>query len=185
MAGKNGGRLTRAEAEGVSYKLPDGEQSKVFEEGFRPLRDEPGALLEMLYLAQESFGCLPKAVLGWIAQEAKIPRSEVFSTATFYSLFSLKPEAKYIIRACDCLSCYLNGGKVVLAAIRDAAGIPEGKTASEDSLFSLETVSCLGLCDQSPAIMINQDRYGLLDADKARHIIASLRSKESIKEGNQ
>ena len=141
-------------------------------------------LLEVLHLAQESFGYLSKSVVGWIAQEFKIPRNEVYEAATFYSLFSIKPEAKYVIRICDCLSCYLRGGQGILDAIRDAAGIPEGEAVSHDGLFSLHTVSCLGLCDQAPAMMINQERYGLLTPEKARRIIADLQYQEHIKEGS-
>ena len=183
--GANAGvrRLTRAQAEGVLYKLPDTEQSKIFAERACSLRDEPGALLEVLHLAQECFGYLQKPVLGWIAQEFKIPRSDVYTVATFYSMFSLKPEAKYVISACDCLSCYLQGSEAVLAAIQDAAGIPVGETTSQDGLFSLHTVSCLGLSDQSPVIMINQERYGHLTPEKVHQIIADLRDQESTAKG--
>lgn len=184
MSVKTGARLTRAQAEGRLYELPDSEQSRVFEEGVRSFRHEPGALLEVLHLAQESFGYLPEPVLGWIAQEFKIPRSDVYSAATFYSMFSLKLEAKYVIRVCDCLSCYLQGGEAVLDAIHDAAGIPQDETWSEDSLFSLDTVSCLGLCDQAPVMMINQESYGFLTPEKAHHIISELWNKEHIEDGN-
>ena len=176
--------LTRAQTEGLSYRLPDDEQNKTFKERVRSIDHEPGALLEVLHAAQESFGYLSKPVLGWVAQELKIPRREVYEAATFYSLFSLKREAKYVIRACDCLSCYLNGGEWVLDAVRDAANIPPGETTSQDNLFSLQTVSCLGLCDQSPVMMVNQERYGFLSSEKAHHIITELRSKEGAKESN-
>ena len=178
MNANAGMRLTRAQAEGVLYKLPETEQSEAFKKQVYHLRGEPDVLLEVLHIAQECFGYLPEAVLGWIAQEFKIPRKEVYETATFYSMFSVKPEAKYAISACECLSCYLNGGEAVLEAIRKAANIPDGKMSSEDGLFSLHMVSCLGLCDMAPAIMINKDRYGLLTPEKVNQIISELRSKE-------
>ena len=180
-----GSRVTRAQAEGVLYKLPEDETSKAFAEQVRSLRHEAGILLEVLHQAQECFGYLPKTVLGWIAQELRIPREEVYETATFYSLFSLKPEAKHVIRVCDCLSCYLTGGEAVMAAIRNAAGIPPGETSSPDGLFSIGTVSCLGLCDQAPAMMINRERYGLLTPEKVCQIIADVRRQEKIKEGHE
>ena len=178
------GHLTRAQAEGVTYKLPDDEQSKAFTGKIHALSRESGVLLEVLHLTQETFGCLSKPVLGWIAQELKIPRKEVYEAASFYSLFSLEPQAKYVIRACSCLSCYLNGSEQVSAAIRNTAEIPEGKISSEDGLFSFQTVSCIGLCDQSPAIMINHERYSFLTPEKARDIISELRHKEQTKEEN-
>ena len=184
MAFRIGGHKTRAYAEGVPYELPDSGQSEIFEGKFRSLQHEPGILLESLHLAQESFGYLSKPVLGWIAQELKIPRNEVYATAAFYSLFSLKPEARYVIRLCDCLSCSLQGSETVLDAIRLAADIPEGETLSQDGLFSLHTVSCLGLCEQSPAMMINDERYGLLTPEKAHHIIYNLRSEGQTEEAS-
>jgi len=176
-------RLTRAQAEGRSYALPDNEESRAFQEKFNSIRNEPGVLLEALHLAQETFGYLPKPVSGWIAQELKVPRSEVYATATFYHMFSLKPEAKYVIRVCDCLACYLDGSESLLEAIREAAEIAPGETMSSDGLFSLHRTSCIGLCEQAPAMMINQERYGLLNPEKVRWIISSLRQKEDIKEG--
>ena len=176
-------RLTRAQAEGVLYELPDTEEGKIFAGRVEPFRDEPGALLEILHLAQECFGYLSKPVLGWIAQEFRIPRSDVYTAATFYSMFNLKPEAKYTISVCTCLSCYLLGGEAVLAAILKAAGIPSGKTESQDGLFSIHEVSCLGLCDQSPVIMVNRERHGLLTPKKAEQIIADLRDKEYALKG--
>jgi len=178
MSANAGMRLTRAQAEGVYYKLPESEQSEVFKKQFDQLRDEPAVLLEVLHIAQESFGYLPEPVLGWIAQEFKIPKKEVYEVAAFYSMFSLKSEAKYVIGLCDCLSCYLNGNEAVLEAIRKAANITNGETSSEDGLFSLHMVSCLCLCDMAPVMMINQDRYGLLTPEKAHHIISELRSEE-------
>lgn len=181
MVVKAEARLTRAQAEGRTFALPDNEASQTFQQKFSLLRHEPGALLEALHLAQEAFGYLPKSVLGWLAQELKIPRSQVYTTATFYHLLSLKPEAKYVIRVCDCLSCYLEGGEAVLDAAREAAQIPPGGTSSRDGLFSLHLTSCIGLCEQAPAMMINQERYGLLNPEKVQWIISSLRRKETEK----
>jgi NADH-quinone oxidoreductase subunit E len=175
-------RLTRAQAEGGVYGLPDGEQGRAFEKRIRQLRGERDVLLEALHMAQESFGCLPEAVLGWIAQEFKIPKKEVYEAATFYSMYSLKPASRYVISACDCLSCYLNGGEAVLKAIRKAAIIADGETTSQDGLFTVRLVSCLGLCDLAPVIMINQERYGLLTPQKVHHIISDLLNKETLKE---
>ena len=183
MSAKAEARLTRAQAEGRSYALPDNAESRAFQQKFRSLRHEPGALLEALHLAQEAFGYLPKPVLGWIAQELKIPRNQVYTTATFYHMLSVKPEAKYVIRVCDCLSCYLEGGEAVLNAVSKAAQIPPGETSSNDGLFSLHTTSCIGLCEQAPAMMINQERYGLLNPEKVDWIISSLRRKEGTIEG--
>jgi NADH:ubiquinone oxidoreductase subunit E len=168
----------------MPYRLPDGERGKVFEEQVGTLSKDPACLLEVLHLAQETFGCLTKPVLGWVAQELRIPKSQVYAIATFYSLFALKPQSRYVIRVCDSLSCYLRGDGEVLKAIRDAAHIPDGEVASQDGLFSLSMVSCLGLCDQSPAMMVNQESYGFLTAEKVYHIVSELRRRQRM-EGRQ
>jgi NADH:ubiquinone oxidoreductase subunit E len=171
-------RRTRAESEGILYKLPDIEESRVFEKRIQLLVREPGELLEALHIAQESYGYLPKPVMGWLAQEFKIPRSTVYSTATFYSMYSLVPQAKYVISVCDSLPCHLQGDDIITDAIRDSAGIAADKLTSDDGLFALRAVSCLGLCEQAPAMMINRETYGLLTTEKVRHIIANLRNGE-------
>ncbi len=180
MNSKRGRWLSRAQREGTSYSLPNNYQSQVFEEKFNSLQRDSTELLEVLHLAEESFNYLPKNVLGWVAQELKIPRSQVFTTSTFYTMFSTEPTAKFIIRACDCLSCYLRGSEDVFYEILVTTGIPEGQMTSSDGLFSLQKVSCLGLCDQAPAILINQERYVALTPQKVRQIIADLRSEKKI-----
>ena len=176
-------RITRAQAEGVKFQLPDSENNEIFTRRVLALRDQPGSLLEVLHLAQEYYGYLRKDVMGWISQELKIPRAEVYDTASFYTMFFMKPEAKYVISACDCLSCYLQGSETVWNAIRETAKIPQGEMASSDGLFSMHVVSCLGACEQSPVIMINQERYGYLTPEKAKKIIADLINQEPVMEG--
>ena len=80
MAVEAGNRLTRAQAEGISYKLPEDEQSRIFEKQFHSLKHEPAILLEVLHLAQQSFGYLSQPVLGWLSQQLHIPRSQVLAS---------------------------------------------------------------------------------------------------------
>lgn len=177
MNSRRGRWPSRAEREGISYSLPDNVQSQVFKEKFYSMQRDSTELLEVLHLAEESYNYLPKNVLGWIAQELKIPPSQVYTTSTFYTMFSTEPTAKFVINACDCLSCYLRGSEAVFYEILVAARIPEGKPISSDGLFSIQKVSCLGLCDQAPVISINQERYVSLTPQKVRQIISELRSE--------
>lgn len=172
-------RLTRARAEGRACRLPAGEAAGAFARQVSLLRRDPTCLLEVLRLAQETFGFLSPPVLGWVAQELRMPRSQVYGAATFYSLFCLKEEARYIIRVCDSLSCHLNGGDEIAGAVRRAARIPPAGARSHDGLFLLRSAPCLGLCDLAPAMMVNHRRYGFLTAATAYQVVAELRRREA------
>ena len=167
-------RQTRAQSETVVYHLPPGDVSAKLQQVVDQWREEPGSLIEVLHEAQNSFGGLPKPVLGWIAQELGLPREDVFGVASFYTMFAMEARPRYLLRVCHCLSCHLADSDSIIDAIRDAAGIAPGETTSDDGLFQLETVSCLGLCDQAPAMLVNLERHGNLTPRKAKDILSGL-----------
>ena len=146
-------------------------------------RGRKWGLIPLLQEIQESFGYIPPESIESIAEALDLFPTQVQGVITFYAGFTLKPKGKYVIRVCDCLACYLEGSDSLLEAIREAAGITASETMSSDGLFSLHRTSCIGLCEQAPAMMINQERYGLLNPEKVSWIISSLRQKENMKEG--
>lgn len=97
--------------------------------------------------------------------------------ATFYSQFRLTPIGKYLIMACQGTACHVNGSERVSAAVSEYLGIESGET-TEDGLFTLENVACLGCCSLAPVIMINGEAFGNLTPDKAISILKNLREKE-------
>jgi NADH-quinone oxidoreductase E subunit len=120
-----------------------------------------GALIPVLQEAQHAYGFLPKDVIGRIAENLKIPVSQVFGVVTFYSQFHMNPRGRNIIRVCQGTACHVRGAKGVLKALEDELHIIPGQTTADDR-FTLETVACLGACGLAPVMMINDDTHGRL-----------------------
>ena len=133
-------------------------------------RDRPDMLMLVLIRVQAIVPALSKAVVTVIAREMNIPRNQVYSFVTFYAMLSVKPQGRYIIRMCKSAPCHVHGAKEVVDAIRDLLHLEIGET-SEDGRFTLEYCPCLGLCENSPAIMINDRAYSNLTPERARDII--------------
>ena len=118
-----------------------------------------GALVPVLQRINADYNYLPEPVLRYTSKRLKIPVNDIYRLATFYNAFSLKPKGKNIIKVCMGTSCYVKGGKNVLSTMQKKLGIKVGEN-TEDLNFSLETVSCIGCCGQSPVISINDDIHG-------------------------
>ncbi len=128
------------------------------------------ALLPCLHIAQEKYGYVPEEIILFLAQKLGIPKVKVYSVVTFYSMFSLKKHGKFVIYICVSLPCYLNGSREILEIIKKELNVEIYQTTS-DGKFTIEPVSCLGLCDIAPAIMINKKVYGNLTPKKTKEII--------------
>ena len=102
--------------------------------------------------------------------------AKVMGVATFYSYFRLQPMGTYQIMLCDGTACHVNGSDRIRTAITQELGIHNGET-TEDGMFTLNEVACLGCCSLAPVMMINDETYGLLTPDKVRAIIKELREK--------
>lgn len=137
----------------------------------------PGSLITILQKAQEIYGYLPKDVIYHIAEKTGNTPAEVMGVATFYSQFRLAPIGKYLIMACQGTACHVNGSERVSAAVSEYLGIESGET-TEDGIFTLENVACLGCCSLAPVIMINGEAFGNLTPEKAVSILKNLREKE-------
>jgi NADH-quinone oxidoreductase E subunit len=135
-------------------------------------KDEPGALLEILHEAQRIFGYLSDDVLTAVSKKLGIHTSEAYGVATFYSLLSTKPKGKNIIRVCVSGPCHVMGSDSIVRSIEDELQIGVGETTA-DGLFTLETTSCLGVCSDGPAMMINDKIFGNLTREKVRMILRS------------
>lgn len=133
-------------------------------------RDCPDMLMTVIIRAQKVVSAFSKEVASVIAREMNIPMNQVYSFITFYAMLSVKPRGRYIVRMCKSAPCHVHGAKEVVEAIEDQLGISIGET-TEDRRFTLEYCPCLGLCEISPAIMINDKVYGSLTPESVRDII--------------
>lgn len=130
----------------------------------------PGSLITVLRLCQDTVGYLPAPLLDYVAQGMNLASSQVFGVATFYSLFSLKPKGRNIIKACTGTACYVKGIKEVMKRIGSNYGIAEGDTM-EDRRFTLEGVRCLGACGLAPVMVVNEDIHGNVDPKQVKNIL--------------
>jgi len=137
-------------------------------------KGKKGVLIQVLQKIQEAYGFVPNKVMEFIANELKIPESVIFGVVTFYAQFRLKPIGENLIRVCHGTACHVGGAPEITAALEDELGIKDGET-TEDGLFSLESVACLGCCSLAPVMTINGDAYGKLTPDKVRNIVRNIK----------
>ena len=138
--------------------------------------DIEGSLITILQKTQEIYGYLPVDVIYHIAERIGSTPARVMGVATFYSQFRLKPVGKYLIMLCQGTACHVNGSQKIEQAIKDELGISDGET-TDDGLFTLKDVACLGCCSLSPVMMINGETYGRLTPDKTKEILRNLRKE--------
>lgn len=115
-----------------------------------------GNLIPILQEAQERFGYLPEGVMAGIARFLRLPESNVFGVATFYTQFKFTPTGKRIVKVCRGTACHVKGGERVLEGVQRELGIQPGETTN-DLEYSLEAVACIGACALAPVMMINNE----------------------------
>ena len=131
-------------------------------------------LIQVLHMAQAIFGYLPKEVQQFIAQEMKLSLSKVNSVLSFYSFFSTQPKGKYTVAVCLGTACYVRGGKDVLNKLKEVLSIEVGET-TEDKMFSLSVMRCIGACGLAPAMTINGKVYKQVSPNKIQGILGMLK----------
>lgn len=129
-----------------------------------------GALIPILQEIQRFYGYISKQNMSLVAQALRIPESEVYGVASFYSQFYLEPRGENMIRVCQGTACHVRGADKILEAFSKELGIAPGET-TPDKKFSLESVACLGACGLSPVAMIGEKTFGRLTPDKVAEII--------------
>jgi NADH-quinone oxidoreductase subunit E len=136
--------------------------------------EERGNLITILQKVQAKEGYLPASKLDLVSKQTGVPLSEIYSVATFYSQFRLKPIGKHQIMVCNGTACHVKGGHEVLKMLQKELNIEPGET-TEDRLFTLDTVACLGSCFLAPVMMIDGEYFGNLDADGAVAVLEKYR----------
>ena len=139
-------------------------------------KDTKGSLITILQKAQDIYGYLPTDVIYHVAEQTGNTPAKVMGVATFYTQFRLQPVGKYLIMLCQGTACHVNGSERIEAAICEELGIKDGET-TEDGLFTLKCVACLGCCSLSPVMMINDETYGSLTPEKTIRILNELKEK--------
>ena len=139
-------------------------------------------LIAILQKVQEVYRYLPEDAMIYIGTKIEgLSPATVFGVATFYAQFSLEPKGKYEIKVCDGTACHVRGSMPVLNAIRNKLGIKDGQITSDNGLFSLEIVSCLGACGLAPVCVVNDKVYPQMTSDAISVILDTLLKEEGVK----
>jgi len=134
-------------------------------------QDSEGALVPVLQKANDIFNYLPESVLKYTADKLNMPLSVVCRIATFYKTFSLEPRGKHIISVCLGTACHVKGAGRVTSTIESELGIKKGET-TEDMLFTIEAVRCIGCCGLAPVLKVGEDIHGLMSKMKVPELLA-------------
>lgn len=136
-------------------------------------------LIAILQKVQEVYRYLPEEAMIYIGTKIEgLSPATVFGVATFYAQFSLEPKGKYEIKVCDGTACHVRGSMPVLNAIRNKLNLKEGQVTSDNGLFSLEIVSCLGACGLAPVCVVNEKVYPQMTSDAISMILDTLIKEE-------
>jgi len=140
-------------------------------------KGKKGTLIMILHEIQNKYGFIPEDVSMKLADLLDIPLARIYEVLTFYHYFKLKPPGKYKISVCMGTACYLKGAPDIIDEIKDILNIADGETTN-DGLFQLEMVRCLGCCGLAPVITINETVYGNVKKKDIHDIIASYTKEE-------
>jgi len=146
-----------------------------------PEGKQKSALIPILHIAQEELGgSLNVDIMDYVADILNITPIEVYEVATFYSQFYIDPVGKYVIEVCQTGPCAICGGEDMIAYLEEKLNIKVGET-TEDNLFTLKGVECLGACGSAPVMQVNTEFHEFLNLHKIDEIIAKLRSESELK----
>lgn len=141
----------------------------------------PGSLITILQKTQDIYGYLSIDAINYISEQTGIKPAKIYGVATFYTQFRLKPIGKYLIMLCKGTACHVNGADMIEEAVSEELAIADGET-TEDGLFTLNNVACLGCCSLAPVMMIKStdgdETFGNLTKDSVREALREIRHRE-------
>jgi NADH-quinone oxidoreductase subunit E len=144
---------------------------------------EPESIIGVLQAAQEQYRYLPRELFFYMARKLGVSVARVYSVATFYENFSFEPKGTYLIKVCDGTACHVRKSTPVLERLRKDLGLGVKQKSTDDLLFTVETVSCLGACGLAPVLTVNERVYPSMTPDKAAGLLEELKSagaKEAV-----
>jgi len=140
-------------------------------------KDEKTPLMMILSAIQNEYGYIPLEVQEIVSKETGISVAEIYGVVTFYSFFSLTPKGKYVVGCCLGTACYVKGAQNIIDKFSEILKIKPGET-TEDGLFTLDALRCIGACGIAPAVSINGTVYPKMTVDQVSKIVADYKAKE-------
>jgi len=135
------------------------------------------SLIPIMQDIQAEYRYLPGELLTYVAKEIGITETKAYSVATFYENFSFEAKGKYVIKVCDGTACHVRKSTPVLEALWKELGLSKKKHTTDDMLFTVETVSCLGACGLAPVLTVNDVVYSAMTPDKASELLKTLKEE--------
>lgn len=139
---------------------------------------EERSLIPIIQDIQEEYRYLPPELLTYVAKQIGITEAKAYSVASFYENFSFEQKGKYVIKVCDGTACHVRKSTTILERIYSELGLSKDKVTTEDMLFTVETVSCLGACGLAPVLTVNDKVYPSMTPDDAAQLLQKLREEE-------
>ena len=136
---------------------------------------DASSLIPVIQDIQAEYRYLPPELLLYVAKRLGISEAKAYSVATFYENFSFEPKGKYVIKVCDGTACHVRKSVPVREALMKELGLNDKKHTTDDMLFTVEIVSCLGACGLAPVMMVNDDVHPKMTPDLAVELIHKLR----------
>jgi NADH-quinone oxidoreductase subunit E len=135
-------------------------------------------LVPILQAVQEEYRYLPEEVLTYVATALDVSPARVYGVATFYSHFAIKPKGKHLVRLCDGTACHVKDSVPILDAIRKRLNLDAKKNTTDDMLFTVETVACLGACGLAPVVVVDDKVHGQMTPENGVKLVEEIIAKE-------
>ena len=132
-------------------------------------------MVAILQDIQEEYRYLPRESFDYLSEKLGVSLAKIYSIATFYENFSLTPKGKYVIKICDGTACHVRKSIPILEALRKELGLTDGKNTTDDLMYTVETVSCLGACGLAPVLTVNDKVYPAMTPEKAVDLLSELK----------
>ena len=143
----------------------------VLDKAIEKYGNKESSLIAVLQAAQEAYRYLPKEIFPYLSEKLKLSEAKIYGVATFYENFSLEPKGKYVLKVCDGTACHVRHSTDVLDYLRKELGLSATKKTTDDRLFTVETVACLGACGLAPVITVNGHVYSQMTKEKAAKVL--------------
>lgn len=147
----------------------------VLDKAIEKYGNKESSLIAVLQAAQEAYRYLPKEIFPYLSEKLKLSEAKIYGVATFYENFSLEPKGKYVLKVCDGTACHVRHSTDVLDYLRKELGLSATQKTTDDRLFTVETVACLGACGLAPVITVNGHVYSQMTKEKAAKVLEELR----------
>ena len=152
----------------------------VLDRAIEKFGNEERSLIAILQEAQEHYRYLPKEIFPYLSEKLGISQAKIYGVVTFYENFSMEQKGKYVIKVCDGTACHVRRSIPVLNELKKQLGLKEGQKTTDDLLFTVETVSCLGACGLAPVMMVNETVHAAMTPEKVKEVIKSIKEAENV-----